>query len=100
MQTGVCRNSSYRLVKPASLTGHTRRTNRPTSEHVGQLLRKDDLLDMSAQLVQTGRTSTSDIWSARAVRLAGPTTCRTAPLNLETSWAVRQVVKPGCSRTH
>ncbi|PLW04322.1 hypothetical protein PCANC_28949 [Puccinia coronata f. sp. avenae] len=29
---------------------------------------------MSAQLVGTGRTSTSNIWSARAVRLAGPNT--------------------------
>ncbi|PLW18689.1 hypothetical protein PCANC_12556 [Puccinia coronata f. sp. avenae] len=74
--------------------------NSSYSEHVGQLVQPDDPLDMSAQLVGTGRTSTSNIWSARAVRLAGPNTCRTAPLDLETSWAVRQVVEPGCSRTH
>ncbi|PLW47884.1 hypothetical protein PCASD_04935 [Puccinia coronata f. sp. avenae] len=53
----------------------------PTSGHVGQLVRSDDLSDMSARLVGTGRTSTSDIWSARAVRLAGPTTRWTAPLD-------------------
>ncbi|PLW52192.1 hypothetical protein PCANC_10295 [Puccinia coronata f. sp. avenae] len=72
----------------------------PTSEHVGQLVRPDDPSDMSARLVRTGRTSTSNKYLARAVRLASPTTCRTAPLDLETSWAVRQVVEPGCSRTH
>ncbi|PLW41576.1 hypothetical protein PCANC_17443 [Puccinia coronata f. sp. avenae] len=60
----------------------------PTSEHVGQLVRPDDPSDMSAQLVRTGWTSTSDKWLARAVRLAGPITRRTAPLDLERSWAV------------
>ncbi|PLW57725.1 hypothetical protein PCANC_01364 [Puccinia coronata f. sp. avenae] len=112
MQTGVRRNSSDRSVQQV-LTCQTDPPNEsdssnlpvqrvtlvgqtcPTSEHVGQLFQPDDSLDMSAQLLRAGWTSTSDIWLARAVRLAGPTTRRTAPLDLEMSWAVRQVSDTG-----
>ncbi|PLW05216.1 hypothetical protein PCANC_06645 [Puccinia coronata f. sp. avenae] len=55
---------------------------------------------MLARHVGIGRTGTSDIWSARGVRLAGPTTRRTAPLDLKTIWVVRQVVEPVCLMTH
>ncbi|PLW57727.1 hypothetical protein PCANC_01366 [Puccinia coronata f. sp. avenae] len=72
----------------------------PTSGHVGQRVQPDDLLNVSARDVGIGRTGTSNIWSARGVQLAGPTTCRTAPLDLGTIWAVRQVVEPACSMTH
>ncbi|PLW39811.1 hypothetical protein PCASD_10732 [Puccinia coronata f. sp. avenae] len=72
----------------------------PTSGHVGQRVQTDDLSNVSARHVGIGRTGTSDIWSARGVRLAGLTTCQTAPPNLGTIWAVQQVVEPACSMTH
>ncbi|PLW38928.1 hypothetical protein PCASD_11702 [Puccinia coronata f. sp. avenae] len=115
MQTDVCRNSSDRSVRRVltcrtdppdesdlsnlpvrrvtlvrlALVGRTC----PTSEHVGQLVRPDDPLDMSAQLVQTGRTSTSDIWGVRPLVRHGPPT---GGIDHLSDYILRQLVGRAC----